>query len=136
VVPLKISLFVWRLFLNHIPAKDNLHERALNYNDQICTGGCGANENKDHLLVRYDFFSKLWLLVANWLSFETVSHGYLYDHLMHFGDLVLRRFNWVWILFGFHQCVLFRKNKMDDYLKRKIKLYTSWKLSLIKWSFF
>ena len=26
-------------------------------------------------------------MVANWLGFEIVSHGFLYENLMHFSDL-------------------------------------------------
>jgi len=26
-------------------------------------------------------------MVANWLGFETMSHGYLFDHLVHLGEL-------------------------------------------------
>lgn len=33
------------------------------------------------------FFGRLWSLVAYWLGYEIVAHGFIYEHLMHFGAL-------------------------------------------------
>jgi len=44
--PLKASLFVWRLFRNRLPTKDNLLRRQMLHSDNItCVGGCGSLEN-------------------------------------------------------------------------------------------
>jgi len=41
-VPLKVSIFVWRLFRNRLPTKDNLfHRGIIHMEDQMCVGGCG-----------------------------------------------------------------------------------------------
>ena len=45
------------------------------------------NEDKDPLFVRCGVFGRLWSLVANQLEFEIVSHGFLYERLVHFGAL-------------------------------------------------
>jgi len=56
-VPLKVSLFVWRLFRNRLPTKDNLLRRHVLHLDNItCVGGCGSLENAEHLLLGCDFF--------------------------------------------------------------------------------
>jgi hypothetical protein len=42
-VPLKVSVFVWRLLHNRLPTKDNLlRRRVLLHDDTICTGGMAA----------------------------------------------------------------------------------------------
>jgi len=83
VVPLKISLFAWRLLLNRIPTKDNLIKRgAINNNDFLCLGECGVNEDRDYLFVKCDFLGRLWPLVANLLAYEIVSHDFLHEHKM------------------------------------------------------
>jgi len=87
-VPLKIYLFAWRLLLNNVPTKDNLvQRRVLSHNDQMCTGGCGRNEDMDYLFVSCGFYGKIWLLVLGWLGLSTVAQGNLMDHLARFGGL-------------------------------------------------
>ena len=50
-VPLKIFIFVWRLILNRISAKDNLvRRRILVTNDHKCVTNYGVAEDIDHLL--------------------------------------------------------------------------------------
>jgi len=48
-VPLKASLFVWRMLHNCLPITDNLIWRyVLHPNAQLCTGGCDTMEDIDH----------------------------------------------------------------------------------------
>ena len=59
-VPLKVSLFLWRLLRNRLPTKDNLVWRhILIAEDNTYVGGCGARETADHLLFRCDTFSSV-----------------------------------------------------------------------------
>jgi len=45
-VPLKFSIFVWRLLRDRIPTMDNLIRRQiLQPNMHLCVGGCGKHEN-------------------------------------------------------------------------------------------
>jgi len=45
-VPMKISVFVWWLFRNRLPTKDNLvRRRVLHHDDLACVGGCGSHES-------------------------------------------------------------------------------------------
>jgi hypothetical protein len=104
VVPLKINLFAWRLYLNRIPTKDNLlQRRVLSLNDQISSGGCGLNEDRDHLLGTCDFYGNIWKEVSFWLGFSTVAQQYLLDHFIQFASLggfskhACLAFNIIWL---------------------------------------
>jgi len=49
-VPLKVMLFAWHMFSNHIPKKDNmLRCGILQADSTLCVGGCGLEESIDHL---------------------------------------------------------------------------------------
>lgn len=88
VVPLKITIFSWRFLRNRLPTKDNLVRcQVLPFDDHICTGACGMNEDRWSMFVRCDFYGRLWLLIANWHVFATVSQGSFQDHLAQFGLL-------------------------------------------------
>jgi len=55
-VPLKVSLFAWRLLRNRLPSKDNLAQHRVIYIDDIvCVAACGAIETPDHLLSTVTF---------------------------------------------------------------------------------
>jgi len=87
-VPLKVSLFAWRLLQNQIPTKDNLvHRQVLPVNDQLCTWGCGSTEDRDHLFVLCAFYGNIWVLICGWLGFRTVSSLNLLSHMRHFYGL-------------------------------------------------
>jgi len=44
-VPLKVSLFAWRLLRNRLPTQDNLvRHRVLHHDANQCVGGCGLQE--------------------------------------------------------------------------------------------
>ena len=51
-VPLKVSLFGWRLLRNRLPTKDNLLRRqVIASKNTLCTSGCGSQETGDHLFL-------------------------------------------------------------------------------------
>lgn len=78
-VPLKVSIFAWRLFLNRVPTRDKLlQRRALTIDEQGCVANCGSNEDKDHLFINCVFFGGLWPLIAGWLGFSTAFHDFFY----------------------------------------------------------
>jgi len=62
-VPLKISLFAWRLLRDRLPTTDNLIKRhILHLNAQLCVGGCDMIEDAKHLFLSCDFVGKLVML--------------------------------------------------------------------------
>jgi len=47
-VPLKVSIFSWRLLQNRLPSKDNLVARdIISHDSQLCMIVCGGFENRD-----------------------------------------------------------------------------------------
>jgi len=88
VVPLKVSIFAWRLFRNRVPTKDNLlHRRILTSDELGCTTNYGEQEDIDHLFVKCDFFCRIWYYIFNWLGFYTASNGRVLEHIYQFDSL-------------------------------------------------
>ena len=87
-VPLRVSLFVWRLLRNRLPTKDNLLRRHIIIaKDNTCVGRCSSLETVDHLLFRCDTFSSVWFTVLQWVGLCFVATGSCRDHFTHFGHL-------------------------------------------------
>ena len=88
MVPLKVSIFVWRLGLNRIATKDNLYKRrVLTDVEQGCSANCGLTEDMDHLFFQCDFYGKIWTLTCSWLGFSIAFRGNLMSYLTQFGGL-------------------------------------------------
>lgn len=88
VAPLKVNIFVWRLFLNRLATKDNMHRRHnLANTDNLCSIGCDNVEDQDHLFFQYNFSGQLWYLTSGWLGITFVSQGELHAHSIQFGGL-------------------------------------------------
>jgi hypothetical protein len=84
-VPLKVSLFVWRLLRNRIPTKDNLAIRGvLPCTDTSRAFGCECNESVSHLFLHCTLSADLWALVWNWLGISFVHAGELRQHFIQF----------------------------------------------------
>jgi len=134
-VPLKVSLFVWRLLRNRLPTKDTLVRRhILIAEDNTCVGGCGSRETAYHLLFRCDTFSSLWSVVLQWLRLSFVAPGSCRDHFTHFGHLAglphssysFLQLIWmacVWVIWKERNSRVFHQ-KITDYqtLADKVKL--------------
>jgi len=87
-VPLKVSVFVWRLLRNRLPTKDNLlRRRVLPPDDTICADGCGYPEFVGHLFFHCDFFGSLWHLIYQWISIIFTPPQTVREHLHQFGHL-------------------------------------------------
>jgi len=93
-VPLKVSIFVWRLLRNRLPTKDNLLCRRIPYHDDIiCAGGCGCPETTCHLLFRCNFYGGLWHLIYQWIDIDFTPPESVREHLHQFGNMAgLSRF--------------------------------------------
>jgi hypothetical protein len=138
-VPLKVNIFVWRLFLNRLATKDNLRKRnVLEVNNTSCAALCGKEEERDHLFFQCDYYGRLWLLISNWLGFDTVFHGNLNMHANQFCALggfsknSLTTFTIIWISVLF---VIWKdrnrrifQNRIDqlEALLERVKLQTFW----------
>jgi hypothetical protein len=73
-VPLKVILFVWRLFRDRLPTKDNLFRRGVIQNDSLmCVAGCGSEESLAHLFLHCNFFGSVWYYISRWVGLLTVN---------------------------------------------------------------
>lgn len=69
VVPLKVNLFIWWLFCNRLPNKDNLVRRnILLVENQICSNDCTHTENRDHIFASCPHFGRVLSMLAEWLG--------------------------------------------------------------------
>ncbi|GAU47696.1 hypothetical protein TSUD_190240 [Trifolium subterraneum] len=88
VVPLKVSLFAWRLLNNRLPSKDNLTRRGMHLEDsELCLGGCGVAETIDHLIVGCDMSSSLWIKILKWLGIFGPLPNVVTDHVSQFCNI-------------------------------------------------
>ncbi|GAU49412.1 hypothetical protein TSUD_374310 [Trifolium subterraneum] len=84
-VPLKVSIFAWRLLRNKLLTKDNLANRGIiTAEAQSCVAGCGALESAQHLFISCSTFGSLWLLVRSWLGVSSADPIDLADHFRQF----------------------------------------------------
>jgi hypothetical protein len=87
-VPLKVSVFVWRLLRNQIPTENNLiRRRIIPSDDTSCIVGCGSSETTDHLLFHCDHFGLVWHHIYQWLGISFIVPASINDHLHQFCHL-------------------------------------------------
>ncbi|GAU19474.1 hypothetical protein TSUD_77180 [Trifolium subterraneum] len=84
-IPLKVSIFAWRLLRNRLPTKDNLANRGIiTAEAQSCVAGCGALESAQHLFISCNTFGSLWTSVRSWLGVSSADPLDLADHFSQF----------------------------------------------------
>jgi hypothetical protein len=87
-VPLKVVLFVWHLFRDRLPTRDNLHRRRVIDSDaQSCVGGCGVIETSTHLFFHCNLFSSVWNHIFLWLGVVTAMPHDVTGHFNQFSHL-------------------------------------------------
>ncbi|GAU37843.1 hypothetical protein TSUD_57030 [Trifolium subterraneum] len=84
-IPLKVSIFAWRLLRDRLPTKANLVTRdILSSEAHQCMSGCGTVESAQHLFLFCDTFGSLWLHVSSWMESSPVVYQTLSDHFVQF----------------------------------------------------
>ncbi|CAJ2674496.1 unnamed protein product [Trifolium pratense] len=84
-VPLKVSIFAWRLLRDRLPTKANLVTRAIVSSEaHLCVSGCGEVETAQHLFLSCSTFGALWSLVSSWIGSSLVTAQTLSDHFVQF----------------------------------------------------
>jgi hypothetical protein len=84
-VPLKVSIFAWRLIHNRLPTKANLAARGIIQSEATyCVSRCGHVETTDHLFLSCTSFAPLWEEVRRWIGFVGADSNNISDHLMQF----------------------------------------------------
>jgi hypothetical protein len=138
-VPLKVNIFIWRLFLNRLPTKSNLHRRGvLDGSQTTCVTLCGFNEDVDHLFFQCEHYGRIWYLVSRWLGVISVFQDNVNRHAIQFsglgdyskGSLLMLRIIWVATLYAIwldRNSHIFRSNHDRlEALVEKIKLHSYW----------
>ncbi|MCH94868.1 kinesin-like protein [Trifolium medium] len=134
-VPLKVSIFAWRLLPDRLLTKTNLVTRGiLSSEAHYCAFGCGAVESAHHLFLSCGTFGSLWSIVHSWIGFSSVESHTLSDHFVQFtysagGHRARRSFLqliWlVWVVWNERNHRLFRGSAHSlQQLLDKIKIFS------------
>ncbi|CAJ2662943.1 unnamed protein product [Trifolium pratense] len=84
-VPLKVSIFAWRLLRDRLPTRANLVTRGvLSTTGATCVFGCGVTESAHHLFLSCGISGPLWDLVRDWIGISLVDSTSLRDHFVQF----------------------------------------------------
>jgi hypothetical protein len=84
-VPLKVSIFAWRLLRNRLPTKSNLVAKGIIHTwTDLCVAGCGQVETADHLFTSCFAFVSLWQQVRHWIGFVGADINIVADHLVQY----------------------------------------------------
>jgi len=84
-VPLKVVVFVWRLFRDRLPTKDNLLRRGvINQDSRTCVAGCDFVESSSHLFLHCNNFGSVWHLIYSWIGVSVINPFYVPDHFHQF----------------------------------------------------
>jgi len=84
-VPLKVVLFVWCLFQDRLPTKDNLLcHGVIDQASRLCVSGCGSLESSHHLFLHCNFFGSVWHCIHRWLGLSVATPFQVSDHLNQF----------------------------------------------------
>ena len=133
-VPLKVSIFAWRLLRDRLPTKENLASRGvLSVEARSCIDGCGHVEDLNHLFLSCPYFGALWPMVRAWFGVVGVETQFISDHFLQFinyaGGLRARRsfFHLIWLL-----CVWILWNERNDRVFRNKQSSTSQMLDKVK----
>jgi len=89
LVPVKVSIFVWRLLQDRIPTRANLVRRlVLQPNDNLCAASCDSVETTDHLTLQCNSFRNVWYyLIGHWHGISFVLPGCIKEFYLQFTQL-------------------------------------------------
>lgn len=80
-VPLKVFIFLWRLFRDRLPTKANLAKHGIiTATDRFCVAGCSHEDDVQHLFLSCGTFGTLWQLMWSWNSFDGVDSQVITTH--------------------------------------------------------
>ncbi|XP_039687072.1 uncharacterized protein [Medicago truncatula] len=88
-VPLKVSVFAWRLIRDRLPTRTNLiARRVLSPDMSSRVADCGHPESARHLFLLCDTFGSLWHLVRDWIGCFGVDTDNISYHFLQFTHLI------------------------------------------------
>ncbi|XP_024626751.1 uncharacterized protein [Medicago truncatula] len=84
-VPLKVSIFAWRLLRDRLPTKNHLFRRGIiNSEACMCVTGCGMEETTSHLFIHCTTFGSLWHLIRSLIGMSGADPFNINDHFIQF----------------------------------------------------
>ena len=87
-VSLKVSLFVWCLYCNRLPTRDNLiRRRILLPANNLCVGGCGLVETSNNMFLHCNQYGTIWSLLRKWIGVSSIDPLSLPTHFLQFGRI-------------------------------------------------
>ena len=132
---MKVSLFVWHLFRNRLPTKDNLFRQGvIPYDAQLCVTCCGNIKLANHLFLGCNVFNSVWHLLQNWLGISSVDPFGISDHFFQFSYSTsvskarrsMMNFVWLscaWVIWNERNSKIFKnKTTCSHHLLVKIRL--------------
>ncbi|GJX62764.1 RNA-directed DNA polymerase, eukaryota, partial [Tanacetum coccineum] len=73
VLPHKVNIFLWRLYLDRLPHRLNISSRGMDIQSISCPM-CNCNvETSSHIFVECDIASEVWRMVQNWYDIPLPS---------------------------------------------------------------
>nr|GEY85321.1 RNA-directed DNA polymerase, eukaryota [Tanacetum cinerariifolium] len=116
VIPIKVNIFAWKMFLNRLPTRSNLAKRNVVIESESCSLCDSAQEDVTHVFFSCTLVNDLTRLICRWWNLEAHSFSLyaewlrwlnslrLGNHMLFasnkprkesiFDDIVLRSFNW------------------------------------------
>ena len=76
-LPPRVNCFVWRLLLNRIPTRVNLHSRGLNIPSEVCPLCVSNVETVEHLFLSCPAIKKVWDWFHKWCNLHMVQYNSL-----------------------------------------------------------
>lgn len=103
-VPLKVTIFAWKLMLNGIPTRTNLRRRMIieAYGELNCVFCNETEEFVAHLFFSYRISYEVWVRCYDWLGFVMVlpEDGKVH-FFQHSGYLLSKKAMELWFLLWF-----------------------------------
>nr|KAJ0208844.1 hypothetical protein LSAT_V11C400207080 [Lactuca sativa] len=78
-LPIKINIFIWRLILNRLPTRSNLHHRGIDVSTILCPCCGEVIEDGVHLFLKCSMTRQLWLKFARWIDLTVPSFNSIED---------------------------------------------------------
>ncbi|GJU14888.1 RNA-directed DNA polymerase, eukaryota, reverse transcriptase zinc-binding domain protein [Tanacetum coccineum] len=73
VLPRKVNIFLWRLYLDRLPHRLNLSSRGMDIQSISCPMCNGNVESSSHIFFECDIASEVWRMVRNWCDIPLPS---------------------------------------------------------------
>lgn len=82
--PMRVQFIIWKMLKQRLPTKVNLAKRVIiTTNEDLKCPLCGAQDkNAVHLFFNYNFSTKIWHEIHNWMGVQTVPRSNPFFHFL------------------------------------------------------